>query len=266
MEFTSLQRYVAFRFSLRVVMAFILLSACQRPGGAGNNDNGNVKSLKEGDTVAVYRQKWRVGDAGELGDPGPSAGKIIVKRLRKETGEEDTVNRSRNPPIQLWYLTPGQEEVRWIQIVTKTNPKLADLTRPNFDALITKGEFKEIDPNNDSAVKQGEKRNKRIKEHNPFYPLTDDKRFRDAPWVGYHYFETFIILCMINEKTNPDQWQAEIIGVWKWIKKQGEAPELIPTKSSNVEFKKALDGAKKDFDNGFEFGKWYLGKPPASKV
>lgn len=252
MELTSLKKSIPFSFSFIIKMIFILLIGCQDSGKI-NNRNVVVKSLKEGKTVTVYKQKWKKGDVGQFPwDPGPPAGEVLVKRLKKETGEEDPDIRLIDPPIKLWYTSPLQE-VRWIQIVVKTNPKLANLSRPNFDCCITKGEFNKSDPTSAGAVH----RTNRIKDHNPFFALKDDTKFRDKPWQGYNYFETYIILCMINRRTNPDEWQAEIIGVWKWITEHGKEPKLIPTKSNNRKFKKTLHRAKKDFNYGFNFEKWY---------
>lgn len=148
-------------------------------------------------------------------------------------------------------------EMRWIQVVVKTNPKLPDATRPNFDCCITKGEEQ-------AGHLDGGERDRRKQKHNPFFvsPSFPAGWFSDSPWDGYGYFETYITLCRIETQANPEKWRAIAVRTWHWVYEAGKPPALERVRPDDNDSVTATNGAVADFDNAFLYDTWYDGKPP----
>ena len=176
------------------VLAVITCQGCQEGTWKSRPDETITVRLGDGERVS--------GEPPRIAADGGTAPVTTVRAKIKEDVRTD------EPGVQMvcdMASTLPTRALRWMQIVVATNPRqVPDATRPNFDAVMTKGEAA-LNPQPNPREKAA--RDGRIRDHNPF--KHDGRRFTDEPSKNYARFETYIILVYIVEKPTPRQWKAE---------------------------------------------------------
>jgi len=240
----------------KIVVGFVIII-----GGTGcSSTDGPEDEGADGPTVAptepVEDPTIRVGSVEEyLIDVGGEQAKVTIEFM--DIGQA-------NPSFGVKFGGDlPADQLKWIQIVIDTDSN-GDRSRPNFDGLITQGE---LAADHEELLPQ---REARVAAHDPFYrgataasSALPPEWFHDVPTAGqYEYFDAYTMLTRIERRGPPNQWKATLVGVFRWTYIHRQRTNVSEVSNTNARFRRFLEEANRDFDNGFSLNTWYDGSPP----